>query len=170
MAITDTEIDLTLDNKFGTVRYPWYYASAKDKLFGSKRLKTSGDLTRSTILPVPRHIFLPWNSRKISKLNDNDWKLQRMNNDTISEEFGATIRTTETNSIMVFAKQKDYSGALLEEFFLETLGVIPYTNIGKCFRCNKVQIKPYKNYWSFGLCPSCALPRLPWEYTYRRIW
>lgn len=170
MAINDDAIDLTLDRKFRVQQRSILSGpSAMDKLFGGHRLRTSGKVPLSELFGIPRHTHLPWNSKPITGLNDlNSKRIKRSNGDVLSDDFGETIRVTENNSVMVLSNKFNNKDYLIEEFFLENTGFIPYSNINICYSCGRRQISPYKNFWGFRTCPQCSSPRIPWTYARRR--
>ena len=159
--INDTDIDLTIAQKFS--RPHWYRTKADkayDKLF---RKNEHSDLFYKY---CKRSSELPWNKRKLNSVEQ--LRQKRAYDDWLSDDFGVTLRITEDNTIMYFG-ERNIPKFILEEYFLETLGYLPYESIKLCMECQYKSIHSLKNRNSFGLCKFHITPKLPWINTRRTI-
>lgn len=166
MAITDEQIDLTVEHKFSSGNVHTFTrtpeAAAYDKLF---RRYVRSDLFFKYCRPSSE---LPWN-HKI--LNDSDLQKTRKirsYEDWLSDDFGVTVRITSDNTLMYFG-DRIINPLVLEEYFMETLGYLPYQAIAFCLECNKKYLVTLKNKNSWGTCEFHKTPKTPWTYTHRRL-
>jgi UDP-galactopyranose mutase len=56
---------------------------------------------------------------------------------------------------------------VMDEYFLETLGYLPYESLTFCMECSTKMITTLKNKNAWVPCRFHQTPRIPWEY--RRI-
>ena len=167
MTINDRQIDLTMDgrlgNHFSFISDP--SEKAKRKLF-SKHY--SAHYHHIPLVPgLTRSSTLPWHSKIIHNLNHADTKYKRSYGDALSDDYGTTLRITTDNRIMLMGK-REYNVYVLEEFFMETLGRIPYSSTSRCMECNKTSIDTVKNDWQWKVCSSCSNRGTPWQFRDRR--
>lgn len=158
--INDTAIDLTLDNKFCKRLYRQEYEDkAFDKLF--KRNISDDDFIFSRL--IKRSSFLPWNNRKLNDTTDLSNRIKRSYGDWLSDDYGVTLRLTTDNTIMHFGERIVYKECM-EEYFLETLGYLPYESLTFCMECSTKQITTLKNQNAWVPCRFHQTPKTPWEY------
>lgn len=130
--INDRDIDLTVEAKFGL---HWEH----NKHYSNTRLKLGGrrnsDLWVMQFFKNRKH-EIPW-IKKERELSSLTRKCIRTKRDEISDEFGATVRSTSSNTFLIFTIDTDYYHRkdVLDDFFLECVGYIPFTAITRCFRC-----------------------------------
>ena len=66
----------------------------------------------------------------------------------MSDEFGYTLRITEDNTLLAFIHTNIW---VLEDFFMEAVGKIPYDSINICMKCGRKTIK-HNNSFMFSEC------------------
>jgi hypothetical protein len=84
----------------------------------------------------PRPKTVPWD--EILSLDTAHPK--RSYGDSLSDNFGATVRRDSKNHFTVFDKNYHYDKEVLEEFFMEEMGRIPGEAVQYCYRCGAKNI------------------------------
>lgn len=164
MAITDEQIDLTVEHKFSSgdvhtwVRTP--ESRAYDKLF---RRYVRSDMFFKYCKPSSE---LPWNVKRLNDSDLNKTRKRRSYDDWLSDDFGVTVRITEDNTLLYFG-DRIVNPLVIEEYFMETLGYLPYESIAFCMECHNKYIHSLKNRNSWGTCEFHRTPKTPWIYTQR---
>ena len=163
--INDTDIDLTIDSKFcHSWRHNKRYTETVNKLTSRKR-----DIFELGIFASRGH-EIPW-IKKEQELSRNSHRVVRSYNDSLSDMFGATIRTTSNNDIVVYSKTSDYfhHDDVVNDFFLECVGKVPYTAITRCFRCGSLLLYSQRDNSSIPfMCNNCGISyqgnsKTPWD-------
>ena len=158
--INDTDIDLTLDHRFGKARFKQTYSDkAYDKLF-RRNLQHSLWVDKY----IKRSSFLPWNNRKVRSAEEMSAnRIKRSYGDWLSDDYGVTLRLTTDNTLMHFGDRM-VSEEVMEEYFLETLGYLPYESLTFCMECSTRRVTTVKNKNAWVPCRFHQTPRIPWEY------
>ena len=161
--IKDTDIDLTFDHRFGRPRFRQSYEDkAYDKLF-KRNMQSSLWVDKY----IKRSSLLPWNNRKLNTTKDlSKLRPKRSYGDWLSDDYGVTLRLTTDNTIMHLGDRIVHK-EVMEEYFLETLGYLPYESLTFCMECSTRMITTLKNKNAWVPCRFHQTPRIPWEY--RRI-
>lgn len=160
--IVDRDIDLTTDGRFGE---PRFYTSpeirAHNKLFSEYRNNKHSNLFYEI---CKRSSELPWN-KKLFDLTDAEKRRNRRSyGDWVSDDFGDTIRITEDNTLLLLGANI-VNREVVDEYFLESFGYIPYTALKYCMNCSRKEISTLKNRLSTGYCKyhKDLLNRTPWQ-------
>lgn len=159
------DIDLTVDMKFHK-RINWRIGDARRKIRGAF---SKNKIVYPDIFMGKRSALLPWSTKPVSSETGLVGCRKRRNNgDTLSDDFGATIRVTSQNNLWIIGGETYYP-EVLEEFFAETIGGPPYEAIVRCVSCNKKKIYRYEyRKWRYRRCRSCSL-RVPWRGSIVRV-
>lgn len=121
--ITDAEIDLTVDRKFG-----------RNNIGSSRRA-----------IPIIQHWGrpdVPWTTRSEMP------KGKRSYSDPMSDNFGVTIRRTSDNKWFIVGDNSyKFFDLVFEEFVYEELGGLPGHVVMRCIRCGKLFLcKPFSRF------------------------
>lgn len=172
--IEDKEVDLTIGHKFYTPDWQKNKRSnyAKDRIITGKysaNKRVFFDIDPLIGERICRLAELPWNRKasKVNSLNDKNKRRYSKLDDTTSREFGGTIRSTSSNTIMFLDGSGRRNPAVVEEVFLETIGYIPFTALSRCYRCGNQIFAPHNSiaFWC-NKCESESHLRLPWQRTH----
>lgn len=162
--INDEDIDLTVEKKFGK---HWQH----DRRTSDTRLKLIRQRYSSfDHLFLNRRHEIPW-VRKQRELSSLTRKRIRTYQDEISDEFGSTLRSTSSNTFLMFGMDipYNYREDILEDFFMECVGWVPFTAITRCFRCGHKLLHSQRAKSIPWHCNNCGTytghGNLPWERT-----
>lgn len=169
--IEDKDIDLTIGHKFYTPA--WLsnkrYNIAKDRISTgrySSNKRAFFDIDPVVGERICRIINLPWNKRasQVSSLDNKVKRRYSKLDDTTSREFGCTVRSTSSNTILFFGETGRRNPDIVEEVFLETIGYLPFTALSRCYRCGCKILAPHNSiaFWCEN-CESDNHLRLPWR-------
>lgn len=162
--INDKDIDLTVEKKFGK---HWQHSRRADE--AKFRISRSRNSSFDHLFLNRKH-EIPW-IKKERELSSLTRKRIRQYRDEISDEFGATIRSTSSNTFLVFTQDNEYyhKEDVLQDFFMECVGNVPFTAITRCYRCGSKVLHSQRNKMIPWFCKNCGTyaghGNLPWERT-----
>lgn len=170
--IEDREIDLTAEHKFYVA--PWqqtkHYEKALSKIstgrYSYKRTNRFIDIDPILGDKILRKHDLPWVKKQSIINSDSKARVRKIthhSDDYMSQDFGCTLRSTSSNTLMFLGERKIENQEVIEEIFLETIGYVPFTALSRCMRCGAHIITPH-NSIAF-MCRKCENDshfNLPW--------
>lgn len=150
--IKDNRIDLTLRNEF---RNSFECNDLEGEKINSFRITE-----KRSLICEAGYSKIPWRYHEFGRST-----YMNVNNDYLSGEFGADIYFTSDNHYFVtddespysYQRKSDHLNAIMEEFFIETLGYIPNSLVKYCYRCGR-------RFFDYGRNIECEDCRADWEY------
>lgn len=129
--IKDTRIDLTLNNDF---RHSLECSDLK-----SEGIRDYSPRRRVSLICEAGYDKIPWRYHELGEGR----RYVNINNDYLSDEFGADIYFTSDNHVFVTDDETSYQRKteelnwIMEEFFMEVVGYLPGTIKKRCYCCGK---------------------------------